>query len=177
MQTLKQTIKLGDLCRALDVKARLARYALERGFVPDGIYESPGSGEHRDFEPHQAFWLAIVLKVKAAGLQTSLAAKIADYADHSLRAMAQGRGWDWRFSPRGGHFATAHQYIAEVADLEYCRLVSDSRPGHKGWHALPWHRLRQPGVPVKEVRPCVTLQIDLTEIARRLGAAFASADA
>ena len=70
----RRTIKLRDICTTLDVGDRDGRYVLERGFVPRGVSESPGSGEHREFSPYQAYWLGMVLKLKQSGLKTPLAA-------------------------------------------------------------------------------------------------------
>ena len=85
-------IKLqGHFARALKVRDRYARYVLERGFIPEGVAESPGSGEHRDFSPHQAFWLGLVLKLKQSGLKTPLAVQVADYADGAVRTGADAR--------------------------------------------------------------------------------------
>ncbi len=174
MALAKKTIKLRDICRALGIRDRYARYVLERGFVPKGVCEAPGSGEHREFSPYQAFWLGMVLMLKESGLKTPLAARIADYAEGSVRTAAQNLGWDWQFLPREGRFDTEHQYWVEVADVKYIRLVTDSCPSQIEPYKFDWHKITKLGVPVKDVRPCVLLRLDLTLIAAQLGAAFKS---
>ena len=172
-----KTIKLRDICQALEVGDRNARYVLERGYVPKGMSESPGSGEHRDFSPHQAFWLGMVLKLKESGLKTPLAARIADYAGGAIRTTTQNLGWDWRFLPRVGRFDTEHQYYVEVADLTYIRLVTNACPSQSDLYYFDWCKIKKLGAPVKDVRPCVLITLDLALIAGQIGAAFGSSDA
>jgi hypothetical protein len=173
MDITSSTIKLQDICRALEVRDRYARYVLERGFIPEGVRESPGSGEHRDFGPHQAFWLGMVLKLKESGLKTPLAVQVANYADGAVRTVAQSLGWDYLFFPKGGRLETEHQYFVEVGDFQYLRLVTDACPSQKDSYMFDWHHVGKPGAPVEGVRPCVMLRLDLAQIAARLGAAFA----
>ena len=59
-------MKVGELCERLDVSYRDARYVLEEGILPKGVDENPGKGDHRDLTNDQAFWLAIVLLLKAS---------------------------------------------------------------------------------------------------------------
>src|SRR4051812_40341314 len=115
--TAEPTLQLGEICARLGVPERPARYVLERGLVPPGIDKSPASGNHRRFGPGQAFWLALALTLRHAGLRTPLAAKVADYATLSLRTVCQQLVWDWQFSPSQGRFATEHQHFVEVGDL------------------------------------------------------------
>jgi hypothetical protein len=172
MDIVKNTIKLRDICRALDVRERYARYVLERGFVPEGVSLSPGSGEHREFTPHQAFWLSMALKLKEFGLSARLAAQTADYADGAARTVAQTLGWDYQFLPRAGRFETDFNYCVEVGDARYIRMVTDACPSQERPYEFDWHEITNPGVPVKGVRPCVVLRLDVSLIAARLGAAF-----
>ena len=167
-------IKLQDVCRALDVPERDVRYVLERGFVPAGVPEAPGSGQHRDFSPQQAFWLGMVLKLKRCGLGTPLAAQVADYADEALRGVTQNLNWEWRFLPRAGQFDTEHEYYVDVADLEHIRLATDACPSSEGLYVFPWQSLKKPRRVVRDVSPFVVLRLDLSLIAARLGAAFGS---
>jgi len=174
MDTAGRTIKLKDICQALEVRDRYARYVLERGFIPEGVTHSPGSGEHRDFGSHQAFWLGLVLKLKESGLKTPLAVQVANYADGAVRTAAQNLGWDYPFFPMGGRFETEHQYFVEVGDFQYIRLVTDACPSQDVSYVFDWHHINKPGVPVKGVRPCVMLRLDVAQIAVRIGAAFRS---
>ena len=165
-------IKLHAVCEALGVRYRDARYVLERGFVPTGISPSPGSGEHRDFSPHQAFWLGLVLHLKAAGLKTPLAAQIADYADEATSTTTQNLSWDLRFCPRKGRFDTEHRYFVEVADSKFIRLVTDACPSQPGLYHFDWHQVGKRRVPIKDVQPYVLLRIDISLLAAKLGSAF-----
>lgn len=174
MDATTRMLKLHDICRALDVRDRYARYVLERGFIPEGVPISPGSGEHRDFDPHQAFWLGMVLKLKESGLKTPLAVQVANYADGAVCTAAQNLGWDYLFFPKGGRFETEHEYIVELGDVKYIRLRTNASPSQEGDYAFDWHHVSKPGVPVRNVRPCVVLRLDVAQIAARLGAAFRS---
>jgi hypothetical protein len=176
MDRSRRTIKLRDICTALDVGDRDGRYVLERGFIPEGVSESPGSGDHREFSPYQAYWLGIVLKLKQSGLKTPLAASIADYADTAIRTTTQNLGWDWKFFPRAGRFDTDHKYYIDVADLAHIRLVTDACPSHKGLYYFEWKRITKSRRPVKDVYPCVLIRLDIALIAGKVGRAFKASD-
>jgi hypothetical protein len=176
MDVVNRTIKLRDICQALGIPDRHARYVLERGFIPRGVSPSPGSGEHREFTPHQAFWFGMALKLKEFGLRTPLAAKIADYADGAARTVAQNLGWDYQFLPRAGRFETEYQYCVEVADAKFIRMVTNACPSQERPYEFDWHAIAKPGVPVKGIRPCVVLRLDVSLIAAQLGTAFKSVD-
>lgn len=89
-------IKLNSLCSRLGVSYRDARYALARGIIPKGIENEPGRGNHRVFDWNQAFHLAVVLKLKAAGMSTPLAGLVSgsgvdsSIEKHSRRGDAHG---------------------------------------------------------------------------------------
>lgn len=167
------TVQLGEICERLGVRERDARYVLEQGYIPKGVAKSPESGNYRQFGPGQAFWLAMVLKLKQCGIQTPLAAKIATYAEGALRTVTQNLGWEWTFLPAKGWFDTEHQYFVEIAELKYIRFGTDASPSRGGRiEYLSWHRIDKPGVPVNELRPCVVIRLDLSEIARLLSGAY-----
>ncbi len=171
--TQQQTIQLGEICERLRVKERDARYVLEQGHVPHGVDESPASGTYRRFGPGQAFWLGMVLKLKQGGITTPLAAQIANYAQESLHTVTQRLGWEWRFLPLKGWFDSEHEYVVEVADLQYIRFGTDASPGSRGRMTyFSWHRIAEPGVPAEDLRPCVVLRLDLALIAGLLASAF-----
>jgi hypothetical protein len=149
---------------------------LERGFVPKGVTESPGSGDHREFSPYQAYWLSIVFKLKQSGIKTPLAAKIADYADTVIGTTTQNLGWDWQFLPRAGRFDTEHEYYIDVADLAYIRLVTNSCPDQEGLYEFDWHTITKPRRTVKDVFPCVLIRLDVALIASKVGLAFRADD-
>src|SRR4051794_14022351 len=93
---------LGELCRRIDANYRDARYLLEQGLLPEGVDPEPGHGHHRRLTPAQAYWLAIVLKLKGSGVRAPLAARIADYAREAVRTVGRGLNWDPGFAPFDG---------------------------------------------------------------------------
>ena len=160
------SIKLGAFCDRVNVDEREVRYILERGFVPDGVRKSPATGNHRTFDPGQAFWLAMVLKLKQSGMKTPLAASVADYATEALRGITQNLGWDWRFMPAKGWFDTEHLYFVDVGDLQYVRLVTNACPSQERLYEFDWHPVQGKREPVKNAEPYVIVRLDLTRIAR-----------
>ena len=171
------TVQLGEICLRLEVRERDARYVLEQGHIPKGVDGAPDSGNYRQFGPGQAFWLGMVLKLKAIGIQTPLAAKIANDAEESLRTVTQNLGWDWRFRPLAGSFDTAHQYYVDVGDLKYIRIVTDANPSRAGrLQEFPWRAAEVPHQATKNVHPCAVIRLDLTQIARLLAGAFKIAE-
>lgn len=170
---MSRTIQLGEICDMLDVGLRDARYVLEQGYIPKGVTESPESGNYRQFGPGQAFWLGMVLKLKAVGIKVQLAATIADYAVHSLRGITQNLNWDWRFLPESGRFDTDHQYYVDVGDLKYVRFVTNANPSMGGkLEEFPWKTINRKRTASEDARPCVTIRLDLTQIAGLLADAF-----
>jgi|GEM_PF-2422232 len=166
-------IQLGTICKRLGVSQRDARYVLERKFVPEGIEESPQSGNHRQFGPGQAFWLAMVLKLKQNGIPVPLAAAIATYGEQVLRGVTQNLGWDWRFFPRGGRFDTEQQYYLDIGDRKYVRLVTDANPSKGGkLEYFPWQNVNDTKKTRPDLTPYVLIRLDLTLIARQLAGAF-----
>ena len=165
----KETIQLGELCRRLNVTDRRVRYILEQGFVPRGVPEAPSTGNHRQFEPGHAFWLAMVVKLKQSGVKTPLAAEIADRATEGLRTVTQNLSWEWSFDPRAGRFDTVHQYFVEVGDLKLIRFVTDANPSEEGLHFFPWFPITGRRKPIEAPQLFVVLRLDLTQIAKALG--------
>jgi hypothetical protein len=162
------SLRLGELCERLGVDYRHARYILEQGLLPPGVDPRPDRGNHRRLTPAQCFWLAIVLKLKAAAVRAPLAAKIADFAREAVRATGQGLNWDPRFSPFDGSLETEHQWYVDVGDLKYIRLVTDAHPGRDGLHAVNgWFPLGGRST-VGGITPAVAIRVDLAEIARLL---------
>ena len=159
-------IKLGEFCNRVQASERDVRYILERGFVPDGVKKAPATGNHRTFDPGQAFWLAMALKLKQCGVKTALAASIADYANEALRGVTQNLNWDWRFLPAKGWFDTEHVYFVDVGDLRYVRLVTDACPSRDGLYEFDWQPVKGRREPIKDAQPFGILRLDLTRIAR-----------
>lgn len=168
---IKKIIQLGEFCRCLEVADREVRYVLERGFVPSGAAKAPATGNHRQFGPEQAFWLALVVKLRQFGLKTSLAAATADAALQFLRGVTQNLGWERPFLPQLGWFHTDKQYLLEVADGKYVRMLTDTCPSEEGLHAFDWVDFRGCNATAKALRMIVVLSLDLAEIARILGRA------
>jgi hypothetical protein len=176
LESAGQSIQLAELCRCFQVPSRIVRYVLERGFVPAGMEKQPASGNHRQFSPQQAFWLALVVLVKRSGVKTPMAAQIADCAVESLRNATQAVGWDPGFSLSSGRLATEYQYDVEIADAKYMRLVTNARPSsNREVIASPWFPLRRlkerwkSGQPhTTTFTPTVVLRVNETEIARLL---------
>ena len=162
------TIQLREFCQRFDVQDRVVRYILEEGHVPDGVRSWPSTGNRREFGPDQAFWLAIVLKLKEMGLKTPQAAKVADYSAEALRTVTQNLGWDWRFLPIKGWFDTDHKYYIDIGDLRYIRLVTDSCPSKRGLYEFDWQPVEGKRCPIQNVRPFVLLRLDLARIAEVL---------
>jgi hypothetical protein len=135
---------LGELCRRIRVEQRHVRDVLKEGFLPNGVGPQPGPGNHRQLSPAQAFWFAIVLKLKASALRTPLAAEVADYARDALRSFARQLGWDSEFAPFNGRLGTEKWWYVEVGDLQFVRLVSDANPDGGGLvFESPWTELEQ----------------------------------
>lgn len=165
----KHTVQLKDICLALDVPYRSATYVLESGYVPKGVAEAPSTGNHRQFDASQAFWLAMILMLKADGINTALAAQIADYAWIALRTTTQNLGWEPSFLPHLGRLDTKHQYFVEIAARKYIRFGTTSEPLSGGKiKYFDWHAFTNLGRPVKDLQPCVKIHLDLTAIAALL---------
>jgi hypothetical protein len=161
-------IKLKDLCERLDVDYDEARYALARGGLTRHIAKrQPGRGNHRVFELDQAFYLAICLKLKAAGVHTPMAARIADWT-RKIQQFAQNGNWDYQFAPFLGQLTTEHQWYLDVGDGSIVRIVTDAYPGNEGQlHITPWTDMASK-TPCPDAKPSVIFRIDVSRIAEQL---------
>jgi DNA-binding transcriptional MerR regulator len=159
-------MQIGELVKRIDVPYRHARYVLEEGMLPAGADENPGRGGHRQLEPKQAFWLALLLILKANGMRTRLAQQIADDLRIEVRVIAANLGWDRAFNPFVGKFETEHTWFADVAELRYLRLVTSANPSRRGLYELPWTEIgtHKPA----NITPVVYIRIDLARLARKL---------
>jgi hypothetical protein len=160
-------MKVGELAQRLDVPYRDVRYVLEQALLPAGVEEKPGRGDHRELDPSQALWLAIVLKLKAIGLKTPIAAEVATFSRRAVTATTQNLNWEYTFDPFKGKLTTKNQWIVEVADLKFIRLVTTANPSKRHLHAEPWHTI-QKLQPADEISPIVTVQIDIAGLCRLL---------
>jgi hypothetical protein len=115
-------LKLRALCDRIGVNYRDARYVLAHGMVPRGIDSDPGRGNHRVFNQWEAFWLAIVLKLKSAGVKPKLAAEMAGWSDR-VKGLAVNLGWDRHFSPFDGQLATEKQRHVICLRFAWCAFL------------------------------------------------------
>lgn len=157
-------IKLSEFCRLLDVKQRDVRYVLHHGMVPAGVAEVPGQGNHRTFNAEQAVWLAIVIKLKAAGVKPRQAAEIADWSKR-VKGFTRNLNWDGTFSPFDGAFHTDQQWLIEVGDASCVRILTDANPSRRGlqdetgWVSISSRKKTEGFTPV------VTIQVNLSQLA------------
>lgn len=166
-------LQIGQLCARLGVPVRQARYLLEQGFVPKGVDPDPDRGNHRQLDPAQAFWLAVVLKLKQAGLGAPLAARIADLAEASFRPVAAELARNPTYHPARFVSPGDARWAVEVGDLAYARTsyqtnTTISLPlDPRNLTRNPWTDVNT-GEPRPDAHPIVVIRIDLTELAERL---------
>lgn len=160
-------MKVGEFCNKLGVEPRQARYVLEQGILPTGVATDPGRGEHRDLDPAQAFWLGVVLKLKASGVKTPRAGEIADFARDGVRGIAGNLNWDHRFNPFLGRFDTDHQWYVDIGDLEVVRMATTANPSYARLYEFPWSAIGKRQT-VEGAAPVVILRVDLTRLAALL---------
>jgi hypothetical protein len=135
--------------------------------LPEGVEAAPSTGHHRYLGLGQAYWLAIVLKLKQAGVKAPLARDVADYAKAHLGRLARQQELDRGFSPFDGRFESTATWYVEFGDNQYIRLVKEVGPGQSEPFASPWFRLGG-YTTAKDARPAVCLRVDLTRIAEML---------
>ena len=156
-------MKLQELCDRIGVPYRDARYALDRGILPKGIEADPGRGRHRLFDASQAFHLAMVLKLKAAGVHTPMAGEMAQWATR-IKGIAVNAGWDHQFSPFDGRLATENKWVLEVGDGRYVRFGTDANPSHQGMDFSGWTDMSTKKA--ADCAPVVTIRVDVSELAK-----------
>ena len=160
-------LKLKELCQRLAVDYDQARYTLARGMLPKAIAAlEPGRGNHRVFDASQAFYLAVCLKLKEAGVNTTLAAQIADWS-RKVQGISQNLGWDHEFAPFAGKFETTHQWYLDVGDARFVRLVTDANPSQEGLAVMPWTEMATRKL-CKAARPAVVFRVDIGLVAEQL---------
>jgi hypothetical protein len=158
-------VKLSELCRRIGTDYDEARYALARGLLPPGITARPGRGNHRLFDADQAFTLAVLLKLKAAGISTEVAQQIAK-CGRSIQFMARNLGYNPSFVPFNGRLKTDARWDLEVGDARYFRIVTDAVPSAP-LEKTPWCDMRTRRED-PTVHPVVVFQIDIAHLARLL---------
>jgi hypothetical protein len=160
------TLGLADYCRRIEVSEREVRYALARGIVPPGMELSPGRGHHRQFDIRAAFWLAVVLRLKSAGIKTPLAGEIVKCFAPLLGSTET---FDLAALAVGGDLPAKQRWALEVGDgkLLRARYPSSLRSSRRlprlsvvaGWLHLKTRK------PKRGALPIVIVRIDLTELA------------
>jgi hypothetical protein len=164
----QETIQVGDLCQRLHVHERQLRYLLEQSHLPLGVEPAPQRGHHRQITAAQAFWLAIVLKLKAAGVSAPRAAAIATRTQELFAKTTATQKWDPTFAPFAGRLVATHTWIVEIGDERFMRIRAEG-PGSV--YLGPWQPWG-PGTPERDspgsLAPLVSLRLDLTGLARLL---------
>jgi DNA-binding transcriptional MerR regulator len=159
-------LKLKEICQRLGVDYDDARYTLAKGVLPDGVAADPGKGNHRLFEDRQAFMLAIILKLRAAGVSTAVAKDVAEWSRH-VQGLAVNLGWDWNFAPFAGKLHSEKEWYLDVGDKKYARIVTNAQPSKEGYEITPWvdmtNRREQ-----KSARPAIIFRVDIVRIAELL---------
>jgi DNA-binding transcriptional MerR regulator len=162
-------LKLQEICRRIGVDYDDARYTLAKGALPEGVASGPGRGNHRVFESPQAFMLAIILKLRAAGVSTAVAKEIAEWSRH-VQGMAVNLGWDWQFAPFAGQMHSDNEWYLDVGDARYARIVTNACPSKEGNEVTPWVdmtiRRNRPSA-----RPAIVFRVDIVRIAQLLAGA------
>jgi hypothetical protein len=161
-------IRLKDFCQLFEVEDREVRYILEEGYVPKGVADHPNTGNHREFGPESALWLAVVVKLKQSGLKTPFSAKVADFAVRGLRTVTQNLSWDPSFHPMDGWFDTRHEYFLDVGDLNYIRMATNANPSSDELYEFDWSPIKGRHRVDRKFAPFVIFRVDLTQIARVL---------
>lgn len=164
-----EVIKLGDVCRRIDVSYRDARFVLASGMIPLGLKLGPGRGHHRLFNHRQAVWMAIVLMLKAAGIKTRLAADVANWAER-FKGYARDPEFDLKLSPFDGAIAAFKGWFLDVGDARCVRIMTDTDPARSGIVDISgWVNLKTKKL-TKKFNPVVLVRVDLSQVVRRLHA-------
>jgi hypothetical protein len=138
---------------------------LEEGYLPEGVERRPGRGNQRQLRIEQAYWLAIVLKLRETGIKTESAASLADYAKRGLSKVGVTMGWDKNFQPFKGKLNTDKNWYVDIGDRVFFRIVTDAGPTQKrALHAFDW-TLGNSTQPLPDVAPIAIIRIDLTRLA------------
>ena len=160
-------LKLRAFCDRIGANYRDARYVLAHGMVPEGVKTDPGRGKHRVFGDREAFWLAILLKLKVAGIKPKLAVEMANWSER-IKGFTVNSGWDWHFSPYDGQLETENRWCLEVGDASFVRILTDANPSREGLaDETGWVDMKS-RKRCKDVEPTVTVRIDLSLMTRQL---------
>jgi hypothetical protein len=163
------SLQVGELCRRIGVPNRHARYVLEQGIVPPGVEATPDRGNHRLLDGAQAFWLAIVLKLKQSGVTAPWAGRIAQFAQETMAVSISRLTWDSAFDPFGGRLITNRRWYLDIGDLRYGRIATDANPRSPDLFEFSWvllGRAAEERYNSKiEVDPVVTLRLNLSQLA------------
>jgi hypothetical protein len=164
-------MQIGDLSRELQVERRAIRYALERGHADRWVSPAVGKGHHLDLTPGEAFALALLLTLKKAGLRLPAAEQVVSLVEEGVRTIGLALGWEPSFQPFAGNLQTDHRWVAEIGDSEAFRMATDANPSRRGkLEFFDWVTIGDRRRVLQDLRPCVTIGIDLTHLAERLQA-------
>lgn len=172
IQPSEKGLKLQAICARIGVDYDDARYTMAKGAIPKGVASEPGKGNHRVFGPRDAFMVAIILKVRAAGVSTSIAKQIAEWST-SIQAMAAELGWDWQFAPFSGKMHSNKKWFLEIGDNQFARVVTNASPDELGYDSTYWvdmSTIRKR----RTARPAVIFRVDIVRIAQLLAGASSS---
>jgi hypothetical protein len=97
--------------------------------VPEGVEKAPDRGNHRDLNPKQALWLAVVLKLKASGLSTPHAVELANQIKSQIDLKACDLSQDPYFNPFAPVVRGKATTYIDVGDSSHVRLYSDPHAG------------------------------------------------
>jgi hypothetical protein len=166
IQPSEERLKLQAICERIGVDYDDARYTMAKGAIPKGIASEPGKGNHRVFGTRDAFMVAIILKVRAAGVSTSIAKQIAEWST-SIQMMAVDLGWDWQFAPFAGKLHSDKKWFLEIGDNQFARVITNASPSKRGYESTYWVEmatLRKR----RTARPAVIFRVDIVRIAQLL---------
>jgi hypothetical protein len=166
IQPSDERLKLQAICERIGADYDDARYTMAKGAIPKGVSSEPGKGNHRVFGSRDAFMVAIILKVRAAGVSTSIAKQVAEWST-SIQTMAVNLGWDWQFAPFSGRLHSDQEWYVEIGDVRFARVVTNSCPSNSGYEATPWKDMTT-GRENRTARPAVIFRVDIVRIAQLL---------
>jgi len=162
-------MQIGELARRIDVDYRAIRYVLERRHADSWIRAPRGRGHHRDLNTGEAFAVALLVKLKQAGLTGPKAEQFVNDVAEAVRGVARRLSWDPRFNPFAGDLVTDREWLAEVGDQRAWRILTNANPSLGGrlevfgWFAIAKRRRALP-----DFRPVVVVRLDLSRLAERL---------
>ncbi len=158
--------KLQEICRCIGADYDNARYLLAKGLLPKGVEAQPGKGNHRVFDSSQSFQLAIILKLRAAGVTVEFAKEVAQWVKF-VQGKSVNESWEWTFAPFAGKLQTNEAWYLEVGDARFIRVVTSANPSKAGLDFPAWTDMRK-RKEVQDAHPAIILRVDVSRIAQLL---------